>query len=377
MTTRTLPFALALILAACTYDPPPQVSLGGPSDRRYPVGDPIPVLFSEPVVASSVSIAVWPGEKSAYDIEGEPLADTAPIVEGCTLATSPCGEGGGLTLVLDEARTTLTLDVAAGLFGDPGRPLLLEVAGTLEDDAGRKARAVQRFPFQIVSDVPVTPDTVGGDTDQDAEAKEPIVTAEGPFLFFAEFDPPPVPLAQQFFIDIQVDESNGHFYALMIDADPVADADKNTSNPDELFLDKGAEGFIFVTHGTIFREDDGGLAYVGEPFDLHLTIGPISFALIQAVIRGRINVDEDTGLTRWDGLMSVERIDFDSGSVQKQYTEADGLKPATFQILELKPEQVPDTMAYTCDADPCPDDVQVCDLLPDQPWPPAAVCPAE
>jgi len=372
-------FALAS-LAACTYDPPPEVNLGGPADRRYEVGEPIPLVFSEPILAASLELSVWPHEQNTYDAEGRRLPGIEPLLAACTVAGSPCGAAKDVTLTLDEARTTATLDVGPGAFGPPGKPLVLEVKGTLEDDAGRKLNVTRGLAFQVVEPLPPIGDTVddadasGDDADT---AFEPVSVVEGPHLYYSNIDTPiGIALPQQFWADVQVDEATGWWVALFTDADVKQglNLDKNTSNPDDLTMDLGAEGFIFSATGNITRDADGGLMFVSEPFTLKLTIGPITFALNDAVVRGRITLDADTGLSRWDGLMSIDNLYYSTGSMEKTYTEADGLKPATFQIVQLKPEQVPAGMPRVCDANACVEGLQTCNLAESFTWPPAAMC---
>jgi len=371
---RTPLCLLALVAASCTYNPPPDVSLGGPSDRRYAVGQPIPIVFTEPVEAASLELAVWPNENTAYDGEGRRLPDVTPMLASCTVATSPCGEGADVVLTLDEARTGATLDVPPGAFGNPGRPLVMEIRGTLADADGRKLNVVRALPFQIIEPIVPIDDTIdeaGGETEV---STEPIVIHEGPHLYFSDIATPVgFSLAQQFFCDVQVDEATGQWIALLTDADPITGADKNTTDPAELFLDKGEQGFIFTAHGKLTR-DDKGLVFKSEPFTLELTIVSITFALRDAVIQGRVTVDTETGLSSWDGQMSIESLYYKTPSLEKVYTEADGLEPAAFQIFELKPEQVPEGMPRVCDAAPCPAGIQQCNLVEGVAWPPANLC---
>lgn len=374
MRTTLCLFALLTAACACTYNPPPDVSLGGPADRRYDVGELIPILFTEPVEAASLELAVWPNENSAYDAEGRRLPASLPLLASCTLAKSPCGDGADVGLTLDEARTTATLDVPPGAFGNPGRPLVLEIKGTLADADGRKLNVVRSLPFQIIEPLGPIDDTVaetGAETDV---ATEPFVINEGPHLYFSDIATPVgFSLAQQFFCDLQADEATGDWIAVLTDADPITGAEKNTTNPAELFLDTGAQGFIFTAHGKITR-DAQGLIFKSEPFTLELTIVSITFALREAVIQGRITVDAETGLSSWDGQMSIESLYYKTPSLEKVYTEADGLEPAAFQIFQLKPEQVPDGLPRVCDADPCPEGIQQCNLVDGIAWPPASMC---
>ena len=363
----TLALLALASLAACTYDPPPEVNLGGPADRRYDVGAPIPIVFSEPIEAATLEIAVWPHEPATYDAEGNRLAGIEPLLAACSPATSPCGDAKGVSLSLDDSRTTATLTVAPGALGAPGKPLVMEIKGSLTDDAGRSVNVSRWLPFQIVGELPPCLNGTAG-------SFQPGDVVEGPHLFWASFDPPPIPLTQQFFADIQVDEASGQWVALMTDADAMTGADKTTADPTQLTMDTGAESFMFSATGCLTRDADGGIVFQSEPFDLELTIGPITFALRGTVIKGRIAIDEATGRSRWDGLMTVAELYFNSGSQERTYTEADGLLPANFQLGQILESEVPEGMPRVCDADPCLPGIQTCNLVSDFTWPPAAMC---
>lgn len=382
-TSRLTFVMLALFVASgcAESDAPPEVSLGGSIDKRFEVGEIIPLIFSEPIVAESLSLSIWPGEKSAYDIEGAVLPETKPLLDGCTLATSPCGESGGVILTLDAERTTASLDIAAGALGEVGRPLIIDIAGSLEDDAGNKKNVSQRLSFQIVAPEVDIGDVTGGDGDGEGPASLPDDVVEGGFLFFVEFSFP-IALPQQFFIDMQINKTTGTFIAIATDADPdtAAGAQKNTSIPDELFMDLGPEGFVFTFMGQIVENEEGALIFESEPFTVSLKVGPISFALRDSVVKGRVGVDEVTGLGRWDGLMSVSELYYNPGPTEataKIYVEEDGLVPESFQLVELLETEYPEDMPRVCEDDPCPPDVQACDLLEGVAWPPAAVCDEE
>lgn len=372
--TRALLLGSLLSVGACDYDPPPDVVEFACVENNCVLGEPIVLRFSEPVRPDSLVLSVWPGEQDRYDIERERLPSVTPIVADCTLATSPCGEGDGLTLSLDDARTALTLTVARGALGPPNRPLVLEIAGSLSDDSGRTLDVVRRYAFQIVLPA-VLPggDTVGGDADTggDVAPPDPLGVQEGPFLFWAVLSTPVnIELPQQFFGHIQVDQESGAFYALMTDADPVDGAPRNTSDPAELTMDLGVEGFIFLVQGTIVRQAEL-LVFTSEPFVLELSIGPITFALRDAVMRGSISTDEATGLARWDGTLAVGEVVIDTGGEPQTYPA----QQDNFQMLQLRPEQAPDNQPQVCEDTPCADLQGEQCTVPTEGWPPSAVCP--
>lgn len=358
------------LAAACDYDPPPDVVTFACENNNCVLGEPIVLTFSEPVKKDSLSLSVWPDEKDSYDLEGQRLASVKPLAQGCT-PTKACGEADGLVLTLDDARTTLSIAVAPGALGPPNLPLVLELAGTLEDDKGRTLDVVRRYPFQMVPGAFVPPsDTAGGDTSGDTAAPEPLGVKEGPFLWFAEVNTPlGFTLPQQFYGNIQVDQESGKFYALMTDADPTGDSPRNTSDPALLTMDLGVEGFIFLVHGTITRQP-GYLGFESEPFTLALKIGPITFALRDSVMRGTISTDEE-GLDRWDGTLAVNELFIDTGSSPQTYPA----QQDSFIMFQLTAEQVPENQPQVCEDEPCADLQGEQCTIEVEPWPPADACP--
>ena len=178
-------------------------------------------------------------------------------------------------------------------------------------------------------------------------------------------------LAQQFFGDFQVNQLTGDFVAVLIDADPIPGAPGNTCVPEELRLDTGDQGFLFTVRGKITRDPaDAGLVFITDFVTLVQTIG-ITFELVDMVLRGRIELDAEAGRSRWDGTMRVRQVILRVGDSETIYDEPD---PANFRIFQLRPEEIPDGMSATCDADPCTAVGGKCDLLTDVSWPPAQVC---
>lgn len=377
--------AIGVLAAGCNYDPPPDVIEFACEDNRCVLGEPIVLRFSEPVKASSVAVIVWPGEKNTYDLEGRRLDTVQPLLERCGVEDSPCGTNDGVVLTLDCAGVTLSMDAAEGALGPLNRPLVLEIASTLEDDAGRKLNVSRSFDFQVVRERwdPFadtgggTPDAGGGASDavdEDVPPPEPLGVMEGPHLFYTVVFVPGlnVDLAQQFFCDIQVNQITGEYFAVMTDSDPKSGAPLNTSKPEELYMDLGVEGFVFLTKGTI-QSSATGLIFDSDPFTLELTIGPITFALRDAEIRGSISTEEGTGLSRWDGTMAVRELFLDLPTGPQTH----GNRQDNFQIVQLTPEQVPDGLPHVCTENPCAalQGPQCTVPHEDADWPPAGVCP--
>jgi hypothetical protein len=365
MRTHTFTFlalAAAAALLACTYNAPPEVELHGHVNNRFVLGEPIILAFSEPIEPASLSIAVWPGQKDFYDLEGARLPGIEPVLPACSLADDPCAEGVSLTL--NEDHTEAYLEVEGDGLGPLGQPLVLEVSGSLADTSDHEKGVSFLFELQIVDD-----DIYCLFVENDPAVDGLIETTEGVYLFFAHFTSP-VELPQQFFGDLEVNEDNGEFVFTLTDADPISGAPRNTQDPAELFMDLGEQGFVYTVSGRICRDEGGALTFEARPFTLKLTIVSITFELRDVVLRGRITEDLETGLTQWDGTMAVREIYMLAGDKETLYPQ----EQANFQIMEILPDQIPEGLPRTCAEDPCAELTGKCDV-PLEAWPPVEVCP--
>ncbi len=358
---------LLVFWSACTYVPPPEVMLLAPADRRFLLGEELIVTFSDPIQPESLEIIVWPGERDTYDIEGQRLPEIEPLAELCTLATSPCGPTGGVTLTLGDDQTYVTLEVEPDGFGAGrtlDRPLQLEVTGALTNLDGRRKKVSRFFDFIIVRPMTLPPPGEDG---------EPLGVTEGSFFFFAQFTEP-VELPQQLFGDVRVNQRTGDFYVLMNDGDPYTHAGipRNTSNPDEVYLDHGEDGFVFAVRGRIGRAagEEDMLVFETEPIVWGESIGPITFELRGLTMNGYIVRDPATGSSRWDGTLAVDDVSIAVGQRETLY----GPQRDNFFMFELPPAQVPEGMKRVCDPDPCDGVLGGCTLIDDVVWPPAEVC---
>ena len=368
-------FGVLLLLAtqACAYQPPADVTLVLDENDTIQVGEPLVLEFTKPIVPTTLAVRVWPGRKDLYDIEGELLPGVEPVLDTCTPCKGQCKTKYGKYVRLEVAEDgqSAKLLVPEGALGPLAQPLVLEVLGSLTDVYGHRLDVDRRFHFQIVKEF-VGDVFCGGEVGEDGKVK-PLGAKEGFFLFYANFESPPspIPLTQQFFCEIGVNQMTGTFVVLLADADPKEGAPLNTSKPEELKLDHGPEGFLFTITGCIGLDKEKGLVFESEPFTLGLTIGPITFELRDTVIRGRIEKDEETSLYAWNGTMTVGELYMNAGGQESTY----GTNQANFQLTELSDEQVPEDMPRLCSEDPCSSVGGVCDLL--DPWPPPEVCQEE
>lgn len=360
--------SLLAIVNACTYDPPPEVTLQPPASQHFVVGELLVLEFSEPVCKRSLEMIIWPGQKDLYTVEGELKPDVEPVLGSCKATDEVCGKKGGVKLTLTENNRKAEIKIAGGAV-PLGEPLVLEINGELADLKCHKKGVSTSFDFQIVAGGwdPCADIVEGTGLEEDVVITEPLGVVEGGHLFFAQFEEP-IKLPQQFWCDVQVNQMTGRFTILMTDADPIKGAPSTTNLPEELNIDTGDEGFMFTVVGDIRPDMCQGLLFEGEPFTLALSLGPITFEIREAVVAGSIVEDPETGLAVWDGTMAVKELYYSAGTIEETYP-AD---QANFQMTQLTTEQIPKDMPVVCEPDPCKKVGGNCDLLDE--WPPPAVC---
>ncbi len=272
---------------------------------------------------------------------------------------------GEVALSLDETGTVATVAVAPGALGPLAQPLVLEVTKRLADLSGHAIGYPQFFDFQIVErrEAAVS-------CREDADNLIPYEVTTGAFLFFAHFPSPPSPieLNQQFFCDVAVNQRTGRFVILCTDADPLPGAPLNTKDPAELKMDTGEEGFIFSLRGCLGQDQSQGYVFESEPFTLALTIGPITFALRDTVLSGRIGADPASGAAKWDGTMATSELYMNVAGQETVYPA----NKANFQLAQIPAAWVPEGMPRACEEDPCRVVGGSCDLV--KPWPDPQVC---
>jgi hypothetical protein len=358
--------ALFFVGQACTYNPPPSVTLVGPANFHFLTGESITLKFSEQVDPDSVEIIVWPGHKDLYDIEGSLLPGNKAILEPCRPSTSPCGPDGGVKVLVSVDQMEAEIRVEGEALGKLGQPLVLEVTGNLADLDGNRSGASRKFDFQIVGEVwdPFA-DVVEEEDIVEEVNVEPLGIIDGRFLMHADFTSP-IKISQQYFLDIKVNQVTGKFVLLLVDADAKDGVPPNTSDPYELELDEGPESFIFVMPGSIEKDEEGIVRFESEPVVLMQTIGPIYFEMRQMVSAGTI--DQSGPRARWDGTIAVKEIYYEVGGQGTTYP-AD---QANFEVFQLLDEEVPEGIPIVCEEDPCWATNGNC-YLPEI-WPPPEVC---
>lgn len=263
MTTRIHLFALATsvaasMLTACeTYDPPPEVRIVQPKAGTWNAFVPVELTFSEPIARDSLVFDIRPAK---YDIEGNFLADSPPIVTDCTLAKSPCGVLG---VTLDDAGTRLTLTQNDAFSAFIGEPLVIVVHGGLSDVKGRMRDVPSTFDFQINP-----PECDGSPVDLDLGL--------GAFSLAASLEQIGLNgIYLRMVIDMAVDNADGKIkvigtFARLKQGDVTYPA--NYSQPDGYVAELGETSWVVTFDACVLKLNEGQYFLQSDPFDVSITL---------------------------------------------------------------------------------------------------------
>jgi hypothetical protein len=342
--SRSSVLLASFALTACTFDPPPDATLTVPEDGIFLEGDPLVLVFSEPIEESTLTIAIWPGDR---DIENE-LTGT-PILSGCTASTSPCGT---TVLEVDDDRLGAQVLLDPEEIGQPDVPLALQIAPGLEDENGNPTGASYFFDFQFKPLEVAIPD-------------DPIEFDSGVYIIVAVVDDP-LPTIVTLVTDIQVNELGEAVFA-GADGDEIAGAPRNTQNPDELYIDDGDEGYTIFSTGHM-RLVDGERFLETIPFEVELSFGPIVVTIESVRLDGIVVTDEDTGNDRLEGTFSYTGITIQNGDDAPFGYDAGSV---TYTAVYVRPNKVPEGTPMVC-GDLCGAVTGRC--TPPEGFPPAGFC---
>lgn len=281
------------------YVAPPEASLTLPEGGNYVVGEPLELTFSEPIVPASLKVSVWPND---IDQENELIAGTEPHISGCTLDTSPCGD---MSMALSDDGLTLLLSFDVEGLGRPEIPLLLEIGEGLEGTVGgRSAGAAQWFSFLFKPDF-------------DEENVDPVEFTNGRYLIVGTINEP-LPATLRLMTELIVLE-DGRMAAAGGEVNPIDGAARNTSNPEEVFIDESDEGFAIFTLGRVLNKD-GERLFETEPIEVNVKIGPVQVILSGVRLTGAVVANPDQpGSDMLDGRLTFEALTLISGRIETDY----------------------------------------------------------
>ena len=346
---RSFCVVLALLTwGACEYIEPPTVDLEFPPEGTFVEGDALRIVFSEPVDVETIRVRVWPDVR---DPEGDLPSTAEPLLDVCTVETSPCGDEG-TTLVVEDGGVSALLQLNPEGIGRPDVPLLLEVlSGARSSDNGTDIGQTHLFDFQF----------------KPAEViQDPVPFEQGTYLFVSVFDEP-IPNVITLMSDVRTND-RGVFWILGAESDEIEGATQSTRDPAELYIDTEDTGFVAFAEGTI-RENDIGERFVEtDRFNIDLRIGPLLIEILGLRFTGIVVKNEDTGLDQIQGTLSFENIRL----------TADGGDPflydsgtTTFIADQVPDDLIPPGTPEMCES-PCGAVPSQCD--PPPPWPPPGFC---
>lgn len=353
MSSRTLPALAALLslslLAACqSYDAPPGVSLATTEDGTIIEGQPLQLLFSEPIDASTLSLTIYPNELTQ---EGDLAPGLQAQVQGCTVASSPCGD-----TTLEVAEDGLSASLLPGAqVGPLGSPLLLEVGAGLSDRGGHAWTIPQRLDFQISPD----PEDI---------SDEPVSFQSGVYVLLAETTQP-LPVVIRILTEVSVQEE-GPMRMAGAKGAIIEGAARNSVIPEEMFVDDGESGFgVFITGRVVAREGERFLST--DPFSVDLTVLGIRVVMSGLLLTGKVITNEETGDDELTGTLSFEQLLLYTSNNPVEFSR-EQVPPVPFLGRFIPAEQVPQGVPSLC-GDLCGAITVQCE--PPEGFPGDAFCP--
>ena len=322
---------LLLLLPACVYEPPPEVVLVPPETGVFFEGDPVLLEFSQPIDPASLSITVWPDNRT---IELELEEGTVPRMRACTVSTSPCGTTS-MVVADDGMSATLTMDPDD--LGEPDVPLILEVESGLTSAVnGADTGTGLFFDFQFK---PLEP------------TAEPIPFQDGNYTILAVIEEP-VPTIMNLLAHLVLsdDPTQNRVAVAGAEADIVDDKPANTNVPEDLYVDVTDQGFVIFALASLRLSPEGERFFETDPFELELSLGPIVATVINTRLTGKVTTDPETGDDRIDGTMSYDEISIDAGNGPFSYPAGTTIFEAVYAAPERMPEGTPDICTDLCGA---------------------------
>lgn len=308
---------LAVTTATCTYDPPPEADI---TQRVIFEGEPLLVSFSEPIDPSTLVIRIW--QSSERNREGEFDSADTPRLDRCALAESPCGT---TVVALDDQGVELVVTFDPEDLGQPDVPWVLEILPGLADLDGNTTGVSLFFDFYI------TPNPGG----------ESSTMESGVYLLVADVEYP-LPCVVIMYIDIQV-RDDGETAITCTKGIAIEGAPRNTLNPEEIEVDMSVDGFIEFVTGRV-REVDGDRFLETDPFDMLVTVGPISVSLFDTVLNAILVDDTETGHEVMEGAMSFSGLEISTGMSETNYPAGS----ESFETVFVEDAFIPSEAGRTC-----------------------------
>ena len=274
--------ALTLLSACEEYEPPPNASLQRSGEGSYEAGAPLTLNFSQPIVADSLSLSVWPASRGTRRV---PEADVEPIIPPCAAASC---DGIDVDIASNGSRATLTLDPE--LIG-PGSNIVLEILPGLRDRAGNTTGASYLYTIRF---------RAGG-------GEELVDFEDGIFILGGAVNQP-LRAVLTLVADIKV-LPDGRFVLAGARGLVEDGADEMTRNPDEITVDDGDVSWALFATGTVTQNADGQRFLETDVFDVAIPVlgGSLFLYMFDVRISGEFIQDGD-GNEALDSILSYESL---------------------------------------------------------------------
>jgi len=345
---------LGVPLVACDpYDPPPEATILQPAVGFWTSTTPIEIVFTEPIEPASLVINVWPSE---VDLEGNFRPDVMPLIDRCSLATSPCG---AFVLALDDKAIKATLTQNDAFKDREGKPLVIELLPGLADRAGRQRKVPTRFDFQA------NPRCGNEAIDIDLETGVLSLTANLQVL----------PIWLHMYLDFAIDRATGKVLVVGTVArlqQRQPQLGPNYNHPDGFQPEAAESAWAVSFTGCLVKQGEGKFFLQSDPFDVSiLVLNTIPVTLTAFQVQGTISPGGATeGRDFVTGLLSTSGGSFGDppNAVDPITTSWDG--------YGFRQDELPAGLPRVCAEAPCTDmDATGGDCQLPAPWEPGPVCP--
>lgn len=305
------------------YDPPPRVSLVLPVGGAWQEGEVVELMFSEPINVGTLKMKLW---ADVRDIEGQLPQGATPLVADCRVGS--CADA---TVSLSEDKQRLMLMLPKETLGKAGPPVLLQIMEGLEDEKGNATGSSPLFTLQFRSAL-------------DCTNTEPVPFDSGTYILGGSVTKP-VPAILTLISDVKVSE-DGTFALAGAEGDEKPGFAKNTTNPDELFVDNTELGWTLFVKGKVCLRDGQRLLQT-EVFDVRIPIGSLTVTLRQVRLVAEIKKDA-TGKDTIDGTLSFEGVELDNGRKVSKFEGGNTPLFGAFVPPEKRPAGTPELCGNPC-----------------------------
>ena len=287
-------FSLSLLAGALLwataceyYEPPPEPRLVRSGSGAYTTGEAFEVTFSEPIVAETLELTLWPSDRGTRRVAA---SDVEPYVGPCKASANDCDEFS-VEFNGDDS-ISITVDEPLGAMGSH---FVLEVGAGLTASDSQAATGVSRY-FNV---------RYRGPSDPDPNAN--IEFQDGTYIFGGSVNHP-MRAVLTLVSDVKI-LPDGRMVVAGAKGDVVDDDAPDTSrDPNIIEIDDSERGWALFFSGLVVETDDGRRFMETEVFDVVIPVlGHLTLYMEEVRLFAEITTD-DRGHDFFDGTLTYERI---------------------------------------------------------------------